>query len=181
MRKKAKSFAVEEEQYDQLYQLFRENYVEISISYCVNRYIKEFLEYLKNIKKELNKDASYTVTMPFVIEQIAREPIFKVFDSEYSIKEEADDLQNKYNIFIKKHPEKAKKFDISSIEGNAPTKEIFGVYMKFLWEEIRRRNIPDDEIGLFIRSYGQEKGIGGIEFQKGFREKFTRKKNIKNK
>ena len=158
MRKKAKSFAVEEEQYDELFQLFKENYVEISISYCVNRYIKEFLEYLKKIKKELNKDASYTVTMPFIIETIAREPIFKVFDSEYSIKEEADDLQNKYNIFIKKHPEKAKNFDISSIEGNAPTKETIGVFIKFLWEDIKRRGIPDDEIPSFIRNYGEEKG-----------------------
>jgi hypothetical protein len=179
MRKKAKSFAVEEEQYNELFNLFRENYVEISISYCINRYIKEFLEYLKSIKKELQKGASYTVPMSFIIETIAREPIFKIFDSEYSIKAETDDLQNKYNIFIKKNPEKAKDFDINSIEGKAPTKETFGLFMKMFWEEIRMRGVPDDEIPSFIRSYGEEKGIGGKEFQKGFREKFTKKSKDK--
>ena len=43
MRKKVKLFALEKRPYERLFQMFKDNYVEIRVSYCVNRYLKEFL------------------------------------------------------------------------------------------------------------------------------------------
>jgi hypothetical protein len=171
MRKKAKSFAVDEEAYNELNEIFKENYVEVSISYCINRYIKEYLSYLKTVRKEIQQDSSYTVPMSFIIETMAREPIFKRFDSEISAKAEADSLQNKYDTYIKKYPEKAKEFDIDAIEGKLPLKDVVGLFIRAYWEEIKNKGMTDDEVVAMIRNYGEEKGIGGKAFQKGIRTK----------
>ena len=120
MRKKAKSFAVEEETYNQLSEIFKENYVEVSISYCINKYMKDLLEYLQSIKKELQDNDSFTVPMAFIIENVARDTLFEKFDSQQSTYEEITKYQEIYNVYTKKHPEKVKDYDIEEYHsGNA--------------------------------------------------------------
>lgn len=158
MRKKAKSFAVEEEQYDKLFKLFRENYVEISISYCINKYIKEFLEYLNLVQSELKRDSSYTVPMTYIIETVAREPVFKKFDTESAIKEEVKELQKKYETYIRKNPEKESAFDKDSIVKDGSFLKYLKVIMKMIVVEETKegRELTDDEIvDLFGRSGGK--------------------------
>lgn len=166
MRKKAKSFAVEEEQYDKLFALFRENYVEISISYCVNRYIKEFLEYLKAVQSELKKDKSLTVPMPFIIETMAREPIFKKFDSESAAKTEVNELQGKYNTYIKKYPDQAAQYDVNAIDDNVPFPRVVKYLLKGIAEEIKNRGkITEERLDEIAYE------VGGKGLQKMIREK----------
>ena len=156
MRKKVKSFALEDGPYEKLFELFKENYVEISLSYCINKYIKEFLEYLNTIQNELKKDKSYTVPMTYIIETIAREPIFKKFDTESSIKEEAKDLQKRYEAYIKKYPEKKQEFDIESIEKEESFVKVLKAITKAMKEVVRQgRDLTDDEYREIVRKEGK--------------------------
>ena len=166
MRKKAKSFAVEEDQYNDLFDLFKENYVEISISYCINRYIKEFLEYLKQVEKTLHKDASFTVPMAFVIEAMAREPVFRKFDSDSAIRDEVEVLQEKYNIYIKKNPEKAGELDATTLSDELEfTKTVRWLAKVALFEvKMGREPTPDE-----LQDIGVQ--VGGKQFLKAFRVK----------
>jgi hypothetical protein len=166
MRKKVKSFALEDGPYEQLYEMFKDNYVEIGPSYCINRYIKEFLVYLTSIKKALEGGRAYTVPMSFIIETAAREPTFKIFDSESSIKAEADDLQNKFDVYIKKNPEKVKELDTDNIRAELEYTKIAKMLIKIKWEEMKRgRDLTDEENREEIRK------IGGNELVKGLRTK----------
>jgi hypothetical protein len=166
MRKTAKSFAVEEEQYDKLFKLFRENYVEVSISYCVNRYIREFLEYLTAIQTALKKGSSYTVPMTYIIETMAREPIFKKFDTEAAVIEEVRELQKKYETYIRKHPGKEAEFDKESIVKDGSFFKYLKAIMKMIVVEETKlgRELTDDEmVDMFRES-------GGKGLQKYIRE-----------
>ena len=178
MRKKAKSFAVEEEQYDRLFTLFRENYVEISISYCVNRYIKEFLEYLNAVQNELKKDTSYTVPMTYIIETIAREPIFKKFDTESATKEEVKELQKKYETYIRKNPGMESAFDKENIvKDGSFLKYLEAIIKMIVVEETKlRRELTDDE---FVKMIEQHGGKGLLKYvREDFYPKIERIKNI---
>ena len=48
--KKIKSFTMDEEPYEALFGMFKGNYVDVSLSYCLNKYIKEFLRYVEAIQ-----------------------------------------------------------------------------------------------------------------------------------
>ncbi len=166
MRKKVKSFALEEGPYEKLHGMFKENYVEIGLSYCINKYLKEFLEYLLPIKAELDKESIYTVPMAYIIETVAREPVFKVFDSETSIKEELDNLQNRYNTHIKKHPEKTQEYDTEKLNAELRFTKVVQWILKATWQGGKLgRELTDDE----WRDLARE--IGGNEFLKGLRTK----------
>lgn len=166
MRKKVKSFALEDGPYEQLYEMFKENYVEIGLSYCINRYIKEFLVYLTSIKKAIEDGGIYTVPMSYIIETAAREPTFKIFDSESSIKAEADDLQSKFDVYIKKNPEKVKELDTDNIRAELEYTKIAKMLIKIKWEEMKSgRYLTGDE------NREEIKKIGGNELLKGLRTK----------
>jgi hypothetical protein len=167
MRKKVKSFALEDGPYEKLFDMFKENYIEISISYCINKYIKEFLEYLKSVQTELNKDRSITVPMSFIIETVARQPVFKRFESEIGIKEEVKGLQRRYENFIRKNPELDAELNNNNTEKNGSiTVSLIKIFKSVLVEEIQQgRDLTDDEIVEISRRYGN-KGM-----QKYIREK----------
>lgn len=171
MRKTAKSFAVEEEQYDKLFKLFRENYVEVSISYCVNRYIREFLEYLTAVQAELKKGSSYTVPLTYIIETVAREPIFKKFDTESAVTEEVKELQKKYEIYIRKNPGMETEFDKNSIvKDGSFFKHLKAVMKMVVVEEAKLgRELTDDEMVDMVRE------TGGKGLQKYIREEIKPK------
>ncbi len=171
MRKTAKSFAVEEEQYEKLFKMFRENYVEVSISYCVNRYIKEFLEYLNAVQTTLKKDSSYTVPMTYIIEMVAREPIFKKFDTESGVIEEVSELQRKYETYIRKNPSMESELDKDSIVKDGSIFKYFKAIIKMVVVEETKlgRELTDDEaVELFRKT-------GGKGFQKYLREELAPK------
>lgn len=146
MRKKVKSFALEDGPYEKLSAIFKENYVDMGISYCVNRYIKEFVEYLQPIQGELLKDPSYTMPMSFIIETRAREPIFRKFDSALSIKEEVSGLQTKFNTYIKKNPERSQELDMANLNDELQFTKLIQLLLKITLEEKKTgREITDDE------------------------------------
>ena len=130
MRKKVKSFALEDGPYEKLAAIFKENYVDMGISYCVNRYIKEFVEYLQSVQGELQKDPSYTMPMSFIIETRAREPIFRKFDSVLSIKDEVGELQAKFNTYINKNPERPQELDMANLNDEHKQKEFTYIFSR---------------------------------------------------
>ncbi len=159
MRKKVKSFALEDGPYEKLAAIFKENYVDMGISYCVNRYIKEFVEYLQSVQGELQKDPSYTMPMSFIIETRAREPIFRKFDSALSIKEEVGGLQTKFNSYIKKNPERSQELDISKLQDELQFTKLVQLLLKITWEEKKTdRAVTEDEIRDLMGK------IGGKDF-----------------
>jgi hypothetical protein len=165
MRKKAKSFAVEEETYTQLSEIFKENYVEVSISYCINRYMKDLLEYFQSIKKELQQGESFTVPLAFIIENVARDTLFKKFDSKQSALEEIAKYQEIYNVYTKKHPEKANEYNTENINAELQFTKVVQWVLKVIWEERKpggREQTGDEVTELALK-------IGGKEFLKGIR------------
>jgi hypothetical protein len=166
MRKKVKSFALEDGPYEKLFDMFKENYIEISISYCINKYIKEFLEYLKSIQNELYKDRSITVPMSFIIETVARQPVFKRFESDTAIKEEVKGLQRRYEGFIRKNPELDAELNNNTEKNGSLVASLVKIFKNVLVEEIQQgRDLTDDEIVEITRKHGS-KGL-----QKYIREK----------
>lgn len=166
MRKKAKSFAVEEETYTQLSEIFKENYVEVSISYCINRYMKDLLEYLQSIKKELQNTDAFTVPLAFIIENVARDTLFKKFDSRQPAIEEIAKYQEIYNVYTKKHPEKANDYDTENINAELQFSKVVQWVLKVIWEEKKiGRELTNDEVQELALK------IGGKGFLKGIRTK----------
>jgi hypothetical protein len=107
MRKKAKSFAVDEETYARLSEMFKENYVEVSISYSISRFMKDLLEYLQSIKNELEGNASFTVPLAFIIENVARDTLFKKFDSKEATNQEVAKYQERIQRVHEEAPGKS--------------------------------------------------------------------------
>jgi hypothetical protein len=164
MRKKVKSFALEDGPYEKLAVLFKENYVDMGISYCVNRYIKEFVEYLQSVKGELEKDPSYTMPMSFIIETRAREPIFRKFDSALSIKEEVGMLQAKFNTYIKKNPDRTQELEAANLNDELQFTKLVQILLKITWEENKTgRALTEDETRDLMGK------IGGQDFLKSIR------------
>ena len=171
MAKKVKSFALEEDIYEKLSTKFKENYVDVTISYCLNKYLKEFLKYLETIQEAIN-ESLYTIPMAFVIESVARESLFKILEKEprpgeleSSLQAELDELQRKYDAHIKRNPSMAIDFASSKLEKDFPITTVLGYIGKALAKEIRGRNLTDDQYIELIRE------VGGKEFQKYLREK----------
>jgi len=166
MRKKAKSFAVEEETYTQLSEIFKENYVEVSISYCINKYMKDLLEYLQSIKSSLKDNVSFTVPLAFIIENVARDTLFKKFDSKQVVQEEIERYQEIYNVYTKKNPDKVQDYDVESINAELQYTKFAKVLFKAQWQEMKLgRELTDDEYRDLILS------TGGKELAKGIRTK----------
>jgi hypothetical protein len=159
MRKKVKSFALEDGPYEKLAAIFKENYVDMGISYCVNRYIKEFVEYLQAVQGELQKDTSYTMPMSFIIETRAREPIFRKFDSTLSIKDEVGELQAKFNTYINKNPERPQELDMANLNDELQFTKLVQLLLKITWEEKKTgREATEDETRDLMEK------IGGKDF-----------------
>ena len=53
--KKVKSFTMDEGPYEALFGMFKAHYVDVSLSYCLNKYIKELLRYSEAIQGEMNR------------------------------------------------------------------------------------------------------------------------------
>lgn len=158
MRKKVKSFALEDGPYEKLATIFKENYVDIGLSYCVNRYIKEFVEYLQSVEGELQKDPSYSMPMSFIIETRAREPVFRKFDSAISVKEEVGELQAQFNAYIKKSPARPREQDMANLSDELIFTKLVQVLLKIILQEKKMgRELTGAETRDFItKIYGKD-------------------------
>jgi len=76
VRKKVKSFTLDEEIYNSLMAKFKEHKVEGSLSLFVHNSMKELLEYITGIKEELEiKKSAYNVPLSFVIDEVVKNPL----------------------------------------------------------------------------------------------------------
>lgn len=71
-KKKIKTFSVDESVYDELMGLFRDSNAEVSLSYFVDKSLKELLEYLRVIEDMKKGDIQYTVPMSYIIDNVVR-------------------------------------------------------------------------------------------------------------
>jgi len=165
MNKKVKSFTMDEEPYEALFKMFKENYVDVSISYYLNKAIKELLVYLQGIQAELSRSPELKVPMPYIIETVAREPLYKYLDGELSegmtespLKREARELKRKYDLHIGKNPDQEVNYDIDKIDKNVPFSEVFKFITDGVINEIAKRGMLTDEYVENIRVAGK-KGV----------------------
>lgn len=111
-KKKIKSFTVNQETYDSLVAMFKEYDAEVSVSYYVDRCLKDVMEYLKTLddlrKREIEK---YSVPMSYIIDTIAREPKMSIleYDDEpgspyVAGKDELEEVQIRYEAERKRIP-----------------------------------------------------------------------------
>ena len=162
MNKKVKSFTMDEEPYEALFKMFKENYVDVSISYFLNKAIKELVVYLQGIQSELNRSPELKVPMPYIIETVVREPLYKYLDEELSegmteslLKREVKELKRKYDLHIGKNPDQEVNYDIEKIDKNVSIATLMKYLADGVLNEIRRRGaLTDDEYIEMIRRNG---------------------------
>jgi len=173
MAKKVKSFAVDEEIYEAVFSMFKQNYVDVNISYCLNKYLKELLSYLRAIEGELKKNSGFDVPMSFIIESVTREPMFSFLEStpapgmdESPLQIKVKEFQRKYDTDVKKYPDQVAKYDVAAIDSNVPSSKVIKYIVKAVIEELRTGGkVPDDRYGEILRE------TGGKGLQKKMREK----------
>jgi hypothetical protein len=173
MPKKVKSFALEEEIYEDVSTLFKENYVDVNISYCVNKYLKELQSYLRAIEKELKGSSTFDVPMSYIIEQVTREPIFPLWGTtavpgmtESPLHSRVAEFQGKYDINVKKYPDQVVKYDVSAIDDNVPSSQVIKFIVKAVIEQLTTKGpLSVDRGGEIARE------IGGKGLEKKLREK----------
>ena len=172
--KKIKSFTLDEEPYEALFGLFKGNYVDVSLSYCLNKYIKEFLRYLETIRDEMDR-GDYTMPMSFVIETIARRPIFRVPDDrlpegseESPLTAEVKELQKEYETPTTKDAMEAlAKTEAAEIDTLTALVKFAKVVAQVAAREMTGQSLTDDQYIEIIRNEG------GKALQKMVREKFA--------
>jgi hypothetical protein len=165
MNKKVKSFTMDEEPYEALFKMFKDNCVDVSISYFLNKAIKELVIYLQGIQAELNRSPELKVPIPYIIETIVREPLYKYLDEELSegmtessLKREARELKRKYDLHIGKNPDQEANYDINKIDKNVPYSEVIKFITNGVINEIKKRGMLTDEYVENIRVAGK-KGV----------------------
>jgi hypothetical protein len=175
MPKKVKSFALEEEIYEDVSSLFKENYVDVNISYCVNKYLKELQSYLRSIEKELKGSSVFDVPMSYIIEQVTREPIFPVLSAtgvpgmtESPLRSRVIEFQGKYDTNVKKYPDQVIKYDVNAIDDNVPSSHVIKYIVKAVIEELSTKGPMSVDRG---REIARE--IGGKPLEKKLREKIA--------
>lgn len=103
MRKKIKSFTLNEEIYNSLVTIFREHKVEGSLSLFVHNSMKEFLDYINGIKKEV-VFKHYKVPMSYIVGEIIKNPLLMGRTEDVDIEDPkspspyGDDYISKYAI-----------------------------------------------------------------------------------
>ena len=166
MPKKVKSFAMEEEPYEELFRIFKDSDAEVNISYCMNKYVKDLLRYLKPISQALKESSDYNVPMAFIIDTKAREPLFKFLDGEASpgadessLAQELRELQEKYDEHIKKNPP-IRRDMVDELGRHIPIGALVKYIAKMMVEDvINLGNTPDDRFREAAREIGGEELI----------------------
>jgi hypothetical protein len=171
MAKKVMSFTLDREPYEALFKMFKENYVDVSISSYLNRAIKELLTHLQSVQDEV-KRLGLKVPMSYVIETAARGTLFKALDSEAaegvtesSLERQAREYQRKYDLHVGKNPEEAEKYDVDKIDKNVPFSAIVKYLTDSVLEEIGRRGRTTDDDYI-----DRMRKIGGKGLEKKLRE-----------
>ena len=76
--KKIKAFSVDEKTYDELITKFKESGAEVSLSYYVDKCLKDLHMYLVAMEKGKKKSRQYNVPMSFIIEEVVKMPIISL-------------------------------------------------------------------------------------------------------
>jgi hypothetical protein len=174
MAKKVKTFTVDAESYDALVALFKEHKGEASVSYCLDRYIKEMLGYLQAIKKGLAESTAYTVSFAFIMEAAANAPKFKNLtkesgagDTASSVKTELDEWQKTYDEQVReslKLTVDRKVFDqINEAAKAYGVTDVMTFFFRVKLEETKKgRELTGDEYRAVVEAMGE----GFDEFRK---------------
>jgi len=154
--------------------MFKANYVDVSLSYCLNKYIKELLRYLEAIQGEMNRTGQYTMPMSFVIETVARKPIFQVPEDKLSggseespLMAEVKDLQREYDRYNKKGGAEVDESQSRELDTMTEMLKFAKVVAKVAAREITGHKLTDDE---YIEMFRKE---GGKPLQKAVRERLA--------
>lgn len=78
--KKIKAFSVDEKTYDELITIFRKSESEVSLSFFVDKCLKDLHRYLEHIEKNMKQSDHYTVPMSFIISEVVKAPIVSLYD-----------------------------------------------------------------------------------------------------
>jgi len=73
--------------------------------------------------------------MAFIIENVARDTLFKKFDSQESTRSEIANYQQIYDVYTKKHPEKTSNYDTENVKAELQFTKVIQWIMKAIWEE----------------------------------------------
>lgn len=77
--KKIKAFSVEEKTYEELIKMFKESNTEVSLSYYVDKCLKDLHGYLVSMEKD-KKKRKCTVPLSFIIEEVVKSPVISIGD-----------------------------------------------------------------------------------------------------
>jgi Mn-containing catalase len=175
MAKAIKSFTVDKETYDSLINKLKDKNVETSISFLLNKYLKELLDYIEAVEEELKKWKEYTVPVSFIINSLKDLPNFDAFRQQGEterrklLKENIDKWQKKFNEAQEEktplmlNPDEYKEY--KAIEKEYGINDAIKFLFKVLSKQVKmRRELTDEEykaeenaIGSGFRAYRKEK------------------------
>ncbi len=110
-KKRIKTFSVDERVYDELITFFRDSNVEVSLSYFVDKSLKELLKYLR-VLHQMKQDERYTVPMSYIIDNVVRSKYISSLEvsgpegTPEDIRDEIEEWQNRYEAERKSIPYK---------------------------------------------------------------------------
>lgn len=167
MTKKVKSFTVDEEAYNALGAMFKEYGAESSISSCLDKHIKELLEYFRALGGGLGRLSEHNVPMSFVIDSFLKAPVVDRVEREangepirVSVLKELDRWQDAYDEEMRKNIQLTldsglyKEFSDASKEYGAS--DVVNFVFKVLLEQTKRgRELTEEEYRAVEDSMGE--------------------------
>ncbi|MDD5009606.1 MAG: hypothetical protein PHU49_13130 [Syntrophorhabdaceae bacterium] len=177
MAKKIKSFTVDEEIYNSLINKFKDRNIETSISFLLNKHLKELLDYIEAIEEELKKSKEHTVPVSFIINSLGDLPNFDVFKQQGKsekrklLKENIEKWQKKYDeekeekTSLTLNPAEYREY--KAIEKEYGINDAIKFLFKVLSKQVKmRRELTDEE-------YMAEENAIGSGFSKYRKEKIV--------
>ena len=105
-KKKIKTFSVDEDIYKYLTSLFKEEGVEVSLSYYVDKCMKNLADYVETLEGIRAKSEEYSLPLSFIINTVAREPKFSISDYDEPGKPDSAAMGELYELQIRYEAEK---------------------------------------------------------------------------
>ncbi len=167
MAKKIKSFTVDVEAYEGLMGILKESEIDPSVSFFLDKLIKELLNYLKTVKEGLSQSALHTVPFSFIVNSIATTPTFRIFEDEPASGEAKSSLSDELDTWQKKYEEQTRKElrlnvdpvlydEVSEAARKYGVQDGMSFFFKVMLERAKKGgDLDDDEYRAVVMSMGE--------------------------
>lgn len=165
MAKKIKTFTVDEEVYNSLIGKLKDKDVDVNISFLLNKYLKEYLDYIEIVEEELKQSKEYSVPVSSIINALGNLHNFDIYNQQSEaekkilLKENINKWQKQYDEV--KHEKTSLTLNGDEYKEYKAIEKKYGINdaIKFLFKVLSRQTLKLRE--LTVEEYkATEKEIG---------------------